>query len=234
MPYLPKTTALLVAGGKGLRMGATLPKQFLPLAGKPILHHTIHAFLGALPDIHLILVLPQEHIDYCNHWVREFWPDTRLSVIAGGATRFNSVQNGLKVIEDDSIVFIHDGVRPLINQELILRCYQQACLNGSAIPAIPITDSIRQWNGQSFQAIDRESLRTIQTPQTFKSELIIPAYRQEYQKHFTDDATVAEEMGVKLTFVEGLKQNIKITTPEDIIWAEAWLQSRPETQPLES
>lgn len=217
------TTLLLVAGGKGLRMGSAVPKQFLPLQGKPVLYYAAKAFLDTFPDIKIILVLPQEHISYGNILLQAFDNRIDLTIVAGGETRFHSVQNGLKEVDDDHIVFIHDSVRPLINAELIQRCYDQAVSQGSAIPAIAVTDSIRQWNNTGFMAINRDQLRSIQTPQTFKASLIKTAFQQDYSDAFTDEATVLESMGTEAYLIEGLKANIKITTPEDIMIAEALL-----------
>lgn len=223
METLP-TTLILVAGGKGLRMGAALPKQFLPLAGKPVLYYAVKIFRDTFPDIKLILVLPEEHISYSNMLLQAFEERIDLTVVKGGATRFHSVQNGLKAIEDDCIVFVHDAVRPLIDADLLHRCYQQAVAKGSAIPCIGVTDSIRRWNGMDFEGVNREELRIMQTPQTFHSGLLKQAFQQEYTEAFTDEATVMESMGIQVHLVEGLKKNIKITTPEDLLIAEALLR----------
>jgi 2-C-methyl-D-erythritol 4-phosphate cytidylyltransferase len=217
------TTLLLVAGGKGLRMGSAIPKQFLPLNGKPVLYYAAKVFLDTFPDIKIILVLPQEHISYGNILLQAFDNRIDLTIVAGGETRFHSVRNGLQEVEDDHIVFIHDSVRPLINMDLIKRCYEQTIEKGSAIPAVAVTDSIRQWNNTGYVAINRDHLRSIQTPQTFKASLIKAAFRQDYSESFTDEATVLESTGTAAHLIEGLKANIKITTPEDIMIAEALL-----------
>jgi 2-C-methyl-D-erythritol 4-phosphate cytidylyltransferase len=205
-------------------MGTAIPKQFLPLNGKPVLFYSVKTFLDVFPDIRIILVLPEEHISYSNMLLQAFEERIDLTIVTGGATRFHSVQNGLKVTDPDSIVFIHDGVRPLISKELLQRCYRQAVAQGSAIPAIPVTDSIRQWNGTDFAAIDREGLRSVQTPQTFRAGLIQNAFEQPYQEAFTDEATVLEHIGLQTHLVEGLKSNIKITTPEDLLIAGVLMQ----------
>jgi 2-C-methyl-D-erythritol 4-phosphate cytidylyltransferase len=217
------TTLILVAGGKGLRMGTALPKQFLPLNGKPVLYHATRCFLEVFPAIKIILVLPEEHISYGNILLQAF--DTRidLTIVKGGETRFQSVKNGLKETEQGNIVFIHDAVRPVLTTDLILRCYEQAVATGSAIPCIPVTDSIRQWNGMDFEAIDREKLRSVQTPQTFRSDHIKEAFEQDYKEAFTDEATVMEHMGERVSLVEGAKRNIKITTQEDLVIASTLL-----------
>ena len=218
------TILILVAGGKGLRMGSALPKQFLPLAGKPVLYHAVKTFKDAFPDIKIILVLPEEHISYSNILLQAFEERIDLTVVKGGTTRFHSVQNGLSAIEDSGIVFIHDAVRPLIDTALLLRCYHQAVSHGNAIPCIPATDSVRQWDGMDFVAIERNELRIIQTPQTFQTEVILKAFEQEYSDTFTDEATVLEHMGLPVYLVDGSRRNVKITTPEDLIIAEALLQ----------
>ncbi|RYZ52318.1 MAG: 2-C-methyl-D-erythritol 4-phosphate cytidylyltransferase [Sphingobacteriales bacterium] len=218
------TTLILVAGGQGLRMGAAIPKQFLPLQGKPVLYYAARTFLDTFPDIKIILVLPFEHISYGNIFLQAFDQRIDLEIVAGGLTRFHSVQNGLRETDENSIVFIHDGVRPFITSELITSCYAQALELGSAIPATVVTDSIRQWNGHRFTAIKREHLRSVQTPQTFRASLIKQAFEQEYDEAFTDEATVLERNGGEAHLIDGLKSNIKITSPEDLVVAEAFLQ----------
>lgn len=223
MNLLP-TTLLLVAGGKGLRMGSAIPKQFLPLNDKPVLYYATKTFIDTFPDIKIILVLPEEHLSYGNILLQAFPQRIDLTIVTGGVTRFHSVQNGLKETDDESIVFIHDGVRPFISKDMLMRCYEQAIEKGSAIPAIAVTDSIRQWNGTEFIAINRDHLRSIQTPQTFRASIIKKAFEQEYNETFTDEATVLEFTGTKAHLVNGLKTNIKITSPEDLLTAEALLQ----------
>ena len=221
-----KKFAVVVAGGKGLRMGSALPKQFLPLQQKPVLYHTIKAFLDTFPDIHLVLVLPQDQLSYAQIVLQAFPERIDITIVAGGETRYHSVQNGLKAVKENSVVFVHDGVRPLVSADLINRCYIQAVEKGSAIPAIPVSDSIRSVNGENSRPVDRETLRSIQTPQTFRSEIILPAFEQEYQPSFTDEATVVEASGTEVYLIEGEKGNIKVTTPEDMILAEALLNER--------
>ncbi len=214
---------VIVAGGKGLRMGSAVPKQFLPLCGKPVLYYAIHAFKSAFPDIQVIMVLPKEHISYAQMVLQAFPERIDAEIVAGGESRYHSVQNGLKPVHNDAVVFIHDGVRPLVSTELIRRCYEQAVEKGSAIPAIAVKDSMRVVEGETSKAIDREQLRIVQTPQTFLSDLIIPAFRQDYNASFTDEATVAEAFGLKVHLIEGERNNIKVTTPEDMAVAEALL-----------
>lgn len=219
------TTLVLVAGGKGLRMGSAVPKQFLPLCGKPILYYAAKMFLDTFPGIKIVLVLPEEHISYSNILLQAFTERIDLTIVKGGPTRFHSVKNGLAESVPGSIVFIHDAVRPLIDRDLLLRCYDLAAEKGNAIPAIPVTDSIRQQKGSGFEAIDRDTLRIIQTPQTFKAELILEAFAQEYEDAFTDEATVLEHMKFPVFLTEGLKKNIKITTAEDLQIAEVLMQA---------
>lgn len=221
-----KKYAVIVAGGKGLRMGSALPKQFLPLLEKPVLHYTIKAFLDAYPDIHIILVLPQDQLSYAQIVLQSFPDRIDVELVTGGETRFHSVQNGLNVVADDAVIFVHDGVRPLVSVDLIRRCYEQASVRGSAIPAIAVSDSIRMVEGENSKPVNREYLRSIQTPQTFRSEILLPAFSQPYSGEFTDEATVVEAYGRAVHLIEGEKSNIKVTTPEDMILAEALLKER--------
>ncbi len=221
-----KKYAVIVAGGKGVRMGSAVPKQFLPLNGQPILYHTIKAFIDAYADIHLVLVLPADQLSYAQMVLQSFPERIDITIVEGGETRYHSVQNGLKMVEENSIVFVHDGVRPLVTPELVRRCYEQAVEKGSAIPAIAVADSMRIIEDDESRPIDREMMRIIQTPQTFRSEIILPAFEQEYQASFTDEATVVEANGGIVFLAEGEKGNIKVTTPEDMIVAEALLKAR--------
>ena len=225
MSYTEKY-AVLVAGGKGVRMGTAVPKQFLPLMDKPILYHTIQAFISAFADIQLILVLPQDQISYAQMVLQSFPERLDITVVSGGETRFHSVQNGLKAITGNSIVFVHDGVRPLVSADLIRRCYHQALEKGSAIPAVAVTDSMRIIEDDDSRPIDREYMRIIQTPQTFRSDIIVPAFEQTYQASFTDEATVVESYGTNIYLIEGERSNIKVTTPEDMVIAEALIKDR--------
>jgi len=217
--------AVIVAGGKGERMGVALPKQFLPLNGKPVLAHSILAFLAALPDIRLILVLPPHQLSYA-HMVLGALPERiDATVVAGGETRFHSVQNGLKAIDGTGIVFVHDGARPVVSKDLILQCYHHALEHGSAIPAVPAADSMRIAEGDTSRPLNRENVRIIQTPQTFRTEIILPAFTQSYRPTFTDEATVVEAFGLSVALCEGERSNIKITTPEDMLVAEALMNN---------
>ncbi len=223
-----KKYAVIVAGGKGVRMGSAVPKQFLPLNGQPILYHTIKAFADAYADIQLVLVLPQDQLSYAQMVLQSFPERIDITIVAGGETRYHSVQNGLKVVDRESIVFVHDGVRPLVTPQLIQRCYEMALERGSAIPSIPVTDSMRILEDDDSRPVDREQMRIIQTPQTFRGEVILPAFELEWQSSFTDEATVVEAYGDVVHLVEGERSNIKVTTPEDMIVAEALLKARSE------
>ncbi len=221
------TYVVIVAGGQGARMGTAIPKQFLEIQGKPVLYHTIRAFTGSLPDAKIILVLPAQQISYAQMVLQHFPERLDVTIVAGGATRFHSVQNGLKVITAPGIIMVHDGVRPLINHELILRCLQQAAEKGSAVPAIPVADSVRRtFPDDTSSPIDRAALRLVQTPQTFRTEILLPAFEQAYQDSFTDEATVCEAAGHRIFLTTGDKYNIKITTPEDLAIAEAIMSTR--------
>jgi len=218
-----KKYAVIVAGGKGLRMGSAVPKQFLPLHGKPLLCHPLEAFANAIPGIRLVLVLPPDQVSSAQTVLKSYLGGIRVTTVADGDTRYHSVQNGLREIKNDGVVFVHDGARPIVSEELILRCYKQAIEKGSAIPAIAVTESMRIMEGDLSLPIDREQLRIIQTPQTFRTELILPAFKQEYQPSFTDEATVLESFGTKIHLIDGMPDNIKVTTPYDMIIAEALL-----------
>lgn len=215
-----KRFVIVVAGGKGLRMGASIPKQFLLLDGKPLLMHTLAAFHEADASISQILVLPDAQQDYWKDLCMRY--DFRVSheVVAGGETRFDSVKNGLMLVEDDSLVAVHDGVRPFINTDLIERCYVAAETCGAAIPVTELTESIRRLDGETSFSERRETFRFVQTPQTFRSEILKKAYLQPYSERFTDDASVVEAAGFRVEMIEGLPDNIKITTTIDLLMAE--------------
>jgi 2-C-methyl-D-erythritol 4-phosphate cytidylyltransferase len=221
-----KKYAVIVAGGSGMRMGMSMPKQFLPLRGKPVLWYTLIAFLEAFSDLEIILVLPEAHIQTGQDILRSTHAPDRIWMAVGGETRFHSVKNGLSHIRQHSIVFVHDGVRCLLTPELIRRCYEMAMEHGNAIPAVPAVDTIRIENFNSNSQIDRSKVRIIQTPQTFYSDIIKAAFEQEYEEDFTDEASVVERLGVKINLVEGESTNIKITQPVDILIAERILEER--------
>lgn len=216
--------AVIVAGGSGQRMGSDIPKQFLLLKGKPILHYTLSTFLDSFADLQVILVLPEPHILRGENMVNSMLNKDRITIVAGGETRFHSVRNGLQHVQMPSIVFVHDGVRCLVNKSLIQTCYQAALMHGSAIPTVAATDSIRLVEGEKNSMIEREKVKIVQTPQTFSSELLLAAFKQEYNPRFTDEATVVEANGNKVHLVEGDYNNIKITRPIDLLIAENLLK----------
>lgn len=218
-----KKYAVIVAGGAGLRMGGSLPKQFLLLKDKPVLYYTLKTFLDAYADIQVILVLPVDYTDMGQEIIDAWFDKERIRITAGGETRFHSVQNGLSLIAEESVIFVHDGVRCLLSADLIHRCYQQAVETGTAIPAIPSKDSIRLLTEEGNEAFDRNKVMLIQTPQTFHSKILIPAFQIDYKDKFTDEATVVEAFGMKVSLVEGEERNIKITRPVDIVIAEQLL-----------
>ena len=221
-----KKYAVIVAGGSGMRMKTPVPKQFLQLQGKPVLWHTLTTFLDAFDDLEIILVLPEGHIETGKEILRSTHAPDRVWITTGGETRFHSVQNGLRHIQQHSIVFVHDGVRCLLTTDLIHRCYYTAQEKGNAIPAIAATDSIRIETVTGNEIINRNKVRIIQTPQTFYSDLIKAAFEQEYDEAFTDEAGVVEKLGIKIHLVEGESTNIKITHPIDILIAEKVLEER--------
>jgi 2-C-methyl-D-erythritol 4-phosphate cytidylyltransferase len=221
-----KKYAVIVAGGSGHRMGTAVPKQFLELQGKPVLWYTLTAFLDAFPDMEIILVLPQAHLQTGLAIIQTTHSPNRIWITEGGETRFHSVKNGLSHIQQHSIVFVHDGVRCLLTPELIRRCYDAALEKGNAIPAIPAVDTIRIETVSGNELVDRQKIRIIQTPQTFYSDIIKAAFEQDYEEFFTDEANVVERLGVKIHLVEGEPTNIKITRPIDILIAEKILEER--------
>ena len=217
--------AVVVAGGVGLRMGAAKPKQFLDLAGRPILVRTVETFLQSYPDMQVVVVLPADHIEEGKNILSVLAEKDRIQYVTGGETRFHSVQNGLQVIKKPAIIFVHDAVRCLITLDLIHRCYEGALTKGSAIPAIAATDSIRLVEEERSRSIPRNNVRLVQTPQTFRSEILIPAYQTPYRNEFTDEASVVEFFGETVHLVDGEIQNIKITGPLDILIAAEYLRS---------
>lgn len=221
-----KKTAIIVAGGSGSRMQSAVPKQFLDLAGKPVLYHTITAFTEAYPDIDIVLVLPENHINYANNLLQAFDNIPAITMVQGGETRFHSVKNGLQQVKEEGVVFVHDGVRPLVSPALVRTCYEAACSHGSAIPVIDMKDSVREVNGEHNRAVDRGRFRIVQTPQTFVSSWILPAFEQPYDPLFTDEATVVEHFGHFVHLVQGEESNLKITKPLDLVMAKAFLDLR--------
>lgn len=217
---------VIVAGGSGKRMGTEIPKQFLLLKGKPVLFYTIEAFLNAFTDIKIILVLPEEHLELGKEIVDGYFDAQQIQITQGGETRFHSVSNGLKLVEEESIIFVHDGVRCLVSNELIHRCYNTTLETGSAIPVVDCKDSVRRITEEGNEPVDRNNLKLVQTPQTFHSKILLPAFAIDYKERFTDEANVVEAFGLKVTLVQGEDTNIKITNPIDLIIAENILEKR--------
>ncbi|MEJ7611568.1 MAG: 2-C-methyl-D-erythritol 4-phosphate cytidylyltransferase [Ferruginibacter sp.] len=214
---------IIPAGGSGNRMNNALPKQFMLLKGKPVLYYAIKSFLEALHDAHIILVLPEEHVAAGQEIIDAFFGYERIKIVIGGRTRFHSVQIGLEEVEDeDSVIFVHDAVRPFASHALIERCFKEVCQTGSAVPVIECRDSVRLLTAEGNEAIDRKMVKLVQTPQAFHGKILLPAYRIDYKDKFTDEATVAEAFGIRVNLVEGDEKNIKITRPADILIAESF------------
>lgn len=220
--------AVIVAGGSGTRMGSEVPKQFMLLKGRPILYYTLKTFLGSYDDLRVILVLPVDHMEMGREIIDAWFDPDRIRVTAGGETRFHSVKNGLQLIDDESIIFVHDGVRCLVSTELIHRCYAQAVETGTAIPAISSRDSVRMVSDEGNDAVDRDRIMLVQTPQTFHSKILLPAYQIDYKDKFTDEASVVEAFGMKVSLVTGEERNIKVTKPEDLLVAEALMDGQQD------
>jgi len=218
-----KKFAVIVAGGTGTRMNNATPKQFLLLKGKPVLYYTINAFLQAYDDLQIILVLPEEHVAAGQEIIDAFFDYRRLQITIGGRTRFHSVQNGLQLVADEGIVFVHDAVRCMVPVDLIRRCYDAALETGSAIPVVDCKDSVRILAEDGNEALDRTTVKLVQTPQTFHSKILLPAYQIDYKDKFTDEATVVEAFGLKVQLVAGEENNFKITRPVDLVVAEGLL-----------
>lgn len=223
-----KKYVIIVAGGKGLRMGGEVPKQFLPIGGKPVLMRTVEAFYQTDAETGIVLVLPQEQQSYWKNLCCQY--DFRIPYILadGGCTRFHSVRNGLQVIPDedsDSLIAVHDGVRPFVSPRVIQECFEAATRWRAVVPVLDMVDSVRQLSEDgSSMAVDRSCLKLVQTPQTFRADILKNAYRQEFTERFTDDASVVEASGVFVALVSGNRENIKITTPFDLKIAEALLK----------
>ena len=214
---------IIVAGGKGLRMGGEVPKQFLPIGGKPVLMHTIKAFRQAIDDVQIVLVLPAEQHDYWLGLCKEYNFHSPELIAKGGETRFHSVMNGLALLPDDAeaVVGVHDGVRPFVSAETIRRCYAAAAEGKAVVPVVPVVETVRQIlpDGNSTTR-PRDEYRLVQTPQTFPLALLKGAYQQSYSETFTDDASVVEALGKKIVMIEGNRENIKLTTPADLRYAQ--------------
>ena len=213
-----KRCVVIVAGGKGTRFGSDIPKQFLLLNNKPVLMHTIDAFFSSDNSFDIVVVIPENHFPFWKELCKKYNFNTPHKIVKGGATRWESVKNGLSEINNDSIVGIHDGVRPLISKQLIDRLYSNAETLSAVIPAIKVTDSLRIVNEEDgkSRSVNREVYRAIQTPQVFKSDIIKEAYELPFEECFTDDASVIERYGTQVNIIEGEDTNIKITSTKDL------------------
>lgn len=221
--------AVIVAGGSGTRMGSEIPKQFLQIGDEPVLMHTLRTFFEFDASLRLILVLPAQQIDYWKHLCSEHVFSIPHQVTTGGKTRFQSVKNGLALVEAPCLIGIHDGVRPFVSPDSLKRCYHHAEALGNAIPVLDAFESVRQVTDESSKALDRSTIKLVQTPQVFHSDLLLKAYEQPYQPIFTDDASVVEAAGFTIHLVAGNRENIKITTPFDLHLAEAFLKAGYES-----
>ena len=217
---------IIVAGGKGLRMGSDIPKQFLPIGGKPVLMRTIERFRDYSADLQIILVLPQAQQDYWRQLCNEYHFNVEYQQADGGETRFHSVQNGLALIPDDAegVVGVHDGVRPFPSIEVIRNCYETAREKKAVIPVIPVVETVRHLEGEKSVTVPRSDYRLVQTPQCFDIQLLKSANKQPFNDGFTDDASVVEAFGFHITLVDGNRENIKITTPYDMKIAEVLMR----------
>jgi len=213
-----KKYAVILAGGHGTRMGNSIPKQFLEIGGKPILRHTVEKFLEYREDMSIVLILSSDAKEYWKQYCKASGFLSRYTIATGGITRFHSVQNALKFVEDNAVVAIHDGVRPLIDCTLLDRLFSEAEDCPAVIPVMPIEESLRELNPESGQSsrVDRSRFVSVQTPQVFHSEVLKEAYKNAYSPLYTDDASVVEAAGIQVRLIPGLKHNIKITTPEDL------------------
>lgn len=215
-----KKYIIIVAGGKGLRMGGDIPKQFLPVCGKPVLMRTLEAFHAYDASMRLILVLPVSQQAYWKQLCEEYQFELVHEIANGGETRFHSVKNGLALVEEDGLVGVHDGVRPFVSQEVITRCYEEAASLKAVIPVIGVVETVRHLTEEGSETVPRDQYKLVQTPQVFDVTLLRRAYQQEYTDLFTDDASVVEALGEKVYLVEGNRENIKLTTPFDLKLAE--------------
>ena len=230
----PRVGVIIVAGGSGKRMGGTLPKQFSFVGGQPILARTINAFRKALPTSRIVVVLPAEYVDFWKNFSARF-DVAKHSVIEGGEERFHSVRNGIEALSEMvDLIAVQDGVRPFASREMILRVVDCAAKNGAAIPVVKAVDSYRTVEGEESHIIDRTPLRIVQTPQIFAAPILRTAYDTPFRKEFTDDASVVEFSGEKVALCEGEYTNIKITTPADLVIAEAIIQAENEKRKTEN
>ena len=219
-------SVVIVAGGRGLRMGHEIPKQFLNIGQYPVLIHTIEKFVSFDPKIKIVLVLPPDQFSYWEALCRKYDFRREHELVAGGETRYHSVKNGLEHIGGSGLVGIHDGVRPFVSRDTIARCYSAARNYGAVIPVLEMVESIRKVEGEQSWMRPRSAYRTVQTPQVFKTSILKRAYDLPYDSKFTDDASVVEAAGYEITLVEGNMENIKITSPFDLIVGDAMLRKK--------
>lgn len=221
MSSTSKHTILIVAGGRGTRMGGPQPKQFLELAGRPVLMHTLEAFDRWDASARLIVVLPEDQIETWKRLCEAHVFGRIHRVVAGGETRFHSVRNGLGAVASDGLIAVHDGVRPLVAPSVIAACFAAAADGGAAVPVVPVVESVREVDADGgSRPVDRTRLRVVQTPQVFRADVLRAAYCLPYDPRFTDDASVVEASGVAVRLVPGNRENIKLTTPMDLLLAE--------------
>lgn len=218
-----KKFALIVAGGSGSRMNNTIAKQFIEINERPVLMHTFDVFFNFDPKLKFILVLPKDQVKHWKSLCKKHCFKLKHKIAFGGETRFHSVKNGLDLISEDGIVFIHDGVRPLVSAKTLQNCFETAAEKGNALPVIPVFESVRFADDSGNQPVDRAKYFLVQTPQTFDCGLIKEAFNRSETVLFADDATVLESMGERIHLVEGNRENIKITYPEDLVFAKSFL-----------
>lgn len=214
-------TIIIVAGGQGMRFKAEKPKQFLYIRGRPITLHTIELFHKYDRNIQIILGLAEEYFSYWESICEQFHFDVPMTLSPGGESRYHTVKNALSKARKGNLVGIHDAVRPLVYKHTIDRCYDEAEKSGAAIPCITVHNTIREITKGGSRWVDREKLRSVQTPQVFRYDILMTGYEQAYSESFTDDASVVESVGYPVKLVDGNPENIKITTPEDLVFAEA-------------
>jgi len=220
-----KKFAIIVAGGTGTRMQNVIPKQFIELCGKPILMHTIEKFYKSVANIQIIIALPNDHISTWSYLCSKYAFAIPHLTVKGGQTRYHSVKNALSLVTENSIIAVHDAVRPLVSNKVINNCFKLAQSQGNAIPVVSVKDSIRKIEDSTSIAVNRNNFKAVQTPQCFSNCIIQKAYLQEYKPEFTDDASVVEYSGVEIYLTEGNDENIKITTPLDLLIAESIMKN---------
>jgi 2-C-methyl-D-erythritol 4-phosphate cytidylyltransferase len=227
-----KKSVIIVAGGSGTRMESDILKQFVLLENRPVLMWTISCFIIYDPGILIVVVLPESQISLWKELCAKYAFNHLHQVVKGGCTRFMSVKNGLEMIGESDLVAVHDGVRPLVSQDTIGRCFQQAAISGAAIPVLPVNESLRKGTMDNSQSVDRTVYYNVQTPQIFRAPILKDAYAQELDASYTDDASVVEKKGVQVILVPGNPENLKVTFPMDLLVATEYLKK--ERHPLMS